>query len=364
VVKETQPWQKKAKSLARLRLFSGILEVIVLLGLLFAFWWFWPPISVILPSNLVAAAAVYFLIIGVSLAVVDFPLAYYREFVLPRRYGLLSQSFGEWLTDSLRMGLPSFLLLTGMVSLIYFFILESPQWWWLFSWALIIFLSLLINLALPGVILPRFYKLEELKDEGLNERLFLLLKRAGREVKNIYVINLSERGNAANAALVGIGSGKKIVLGDNLLGSFTPEEVEVILAHELGHDKHADSYRLFAFQTLFFLIILYLTNMLWEFLGLASLADPAGLPLLLLLVSLIMLILLPFFSFYSRTLEERADRYALELTQNPDSFISMMTKITRQNLVSPTPSPLELFFSDHPSYSRRVALATAYKEAS
>jgi len=70
---------EKAKSLARLRLFSGILEVIVLLGLLFAFWWFWPPISVILPSNLVAAAAVYFLIIGVSLAVVDFPLAYYRE---------------------------------------------------------------------------------------------------------------------------------------------------------------------------------------------------------------------------------------------------------------------------------------------
>lgn len=353
--------QKRARSLARARLLSGALEFVVLLGLLLVFWYFSPRLTALLPTNLVAAAVAYFFVLAFSLAILDFPLAYYREFVLPHRFGLSEQKFGDWLADSLKMGLPSLLLLGGLVGVAYFFILESSGWW-LFMWLSLLLLSLLLNLALPGLILPRLYKLEPLGDGDLKDRLLLLPKKAAREVKDIYVIKLSEKGTASNAALVGIGRTKKIVLGDNLLRSYSPEEIEVILAHELGHDANSDSYRLLIFQALFFLAVFYLTSLLWGAFGPVSLDSPESLPGLLILVSVIVVALTPLFNFYSRRLEERADRYALELTDNPDAFIGMMARLTDQNLLPASPSSLvETVFSDHPSYSSRVAVAEKYR---
>lgn len=353
--------QKRARSLVRARLLSGALEFVVLLGLLLVFWYFSPRLTALLPTNLVAAAVAYFFVLVFSLAILDFPLACYREFVLPHRFGLSEQKFVDWLSDSLKMGLPSLLLLGGLVGVAYFFILESSVWW-LFTWLSLLLLSLLLNLALPGLILPRLYKLEPLGDGDLKDRLLLLLKKAAREVKDIYVIKLSEKGTASNAALVGIGRTKKIVLGDNLLRSYSPEEIEVILAHELGHDANADSYRLLIFQALFFLAVLYLTSLLWGAFGPVSLDSPESLPGLLILVSVIIVVLTPLFNFYSRRLEERADRYALELTDNPDAFIGMMARLTDQNLLPAGPSSLvETVFSDHPSYSSRVAVAEKYR---
>jgi STE24 endopeptidase len=165
--------------------------------------------------------------------------------------------------------------------------------------------------------------------------------------------------------LVGLGRTRSIVLTDTLLQKYTPDEIEVVLAHELGHHLHKDIPKLIALQAAMILLGLYLSNLVLRAslvpFGLNSIADVAAFPLLFLSLAVFSLLVMPVTNYYSRHVEAAADIAAIELTANPQAFISAMTRLTNQNLSVSNPSRWEeLLFYDHPPYTKRVSLAKDY----
>ncbi|MFH1088133.1 MAG: M48 family metalloprotease, partial [Chloroflexota bacterium] len=198
-------------------------------------------------------------------------------------------------------------------------------------------------------------------------RLTALAHKAGARVTDILVMELSRKGNIANALLAGMGRRRRIILSDTLLSQYTPEEVEVILAHELGHQLRHDIGRLLALRGAVVVSVLYITSLSLEgsvsALGLKGAADVAGLPLLILYLGILGFLSLPAGNAYSRRREAAADRFALKLTANPAAFVSAMTKLCEQNLSEARPAPwAEFLFHTHPSYHKRIELAAEYEQ--
>jgi STE24 endopeptidase len=207
--------------------------------------------------------------------------------------------------------------------------------------------------------------MEPLTDTDLRLRLERLARQARVKVRGIYTIELSRKGTTANAALMGLGNTKRIVLGDTLLQRYSPPEIEVILAHELGHHLRNDIIRLFVIQSAIWLVGFYVADLALKAgvtpLGFNGISDVAALPLLMLIFSVIGLLVVPLTNAYSRHLETVADEYALRLTDDPQSFVDTMTKLVDQNLSEAQPSRwVELLIYDHPCYYKRVEHARRY----
>ncbi len=307
-----------------------------------------------------AFAAVFFL----SLQILDLPLSYYTGLVLPHRYDMSNQTLGGWIKDELLglalsavIGLP---ILEGVYWLLR---ATGPAWWLWASAGYLVFVVLLSNLA-PVLIMPLFNKYVPLGDEyaDLVARLKALAARAGTRVSGVYRFDMSRRTKAANAALTGIGNTRRIILGDTLLGEFTPDEVETVIAHELGHHVHRDIPVGILVSGLVTLVGLYLAGIVLsrgaEAFGFAGPADIAALPLFVLSLGLFGLVTLPVNNGYSRWREVRADHYALEATHRPRDFANAMTRLANQNLAEADPEPwvVWLLYS-HPPIRDRLALA-------
>jgi STE24 endopeptidase len=313
----------------------------------------------------VPAAVIYFIILIAAYGVLSAPLSYYRGFVLPRRYGLSNQSLTGWLSELLKAGILALALGAGIVAASYWFITIVPQVWWLLAWGFVVLVSLILSILAPVVIVPIFFKMEPLADTELKERLEKLTKQAGVEVGGIYNIEFSSKVTTANAAMMGVGRTKRIVLSDTLLSQYSAPEIEVIMAHELGHNRHRDILRVFVFQSVILLIGFYATGLILEAcigpLGFSGIDDIAVLPLLVLVFAVLSLLIMPISNTLIRRFEKAADDFALHLTGNPQVFITMMTKLTDQNLAEAEPSRwVELLLYDHPSYRSRVEHAKNY----
>lgn len=313
----------------------------------------------------VPAATIYFAILMVAYGVLSAPLSYHRGFVLPKRYGLSTQKLTGWLGDAVKAGALGGAMGAGVVAAVYWFMTSVPQIWWLLAWGFVVLVSLILTILAPIVIVPIFFKMKPLADTELRQRLEQLGQRAGTKVGGIYTVELSSKGTTANAALMGVSKTKRIVLSDTLLQQYSPSEIEVIMAHELGHHRHSDISRLFVVQSTILLIGLYVTDLMLKAtvvpLGFSSISDVAALPLLILIFAGVSLLMIPLTNSYSRHLEAAADDYALRLTDDPESFITAMTKLTDQNLAEAQPSRwVELLLYDHPSYNRRVEYAGYY----
>ncbi|MBA7711139.1 Protease HtpX [subsurface metagenome] len=207
--------------------------------------------------------------------------------------------------------------------------------------------------------------MKPLGDADLRLRLEQLVQRAQTKVHGVYVIELSSKGTTANAALMGLGNTKRIVVSDTLLEQYSPSEIEIITAHELGHHLHNDTFRLLVIHSAIWLIGFYIADLALKAsvmpLGFSGISDIAALPLLLLILATFSLLVAPMVNTYSRHLETAADEYALRLTDDPKSFITTMTKLTDQNLSEAQPSRwVELLMHDHPSYTKRVEHARYY----
>jgi len=359
--------QEEAKKYARARrwLAFGDLALAGILLLLLVFsglsqrltGWFTLPV--------VPGASLYLVMLMVAYAVISAPLSYYRGFVLPRRYGLSIQKLTGWLGDKAKAGVLGLALGAGIVAVVYWFITSFPVMWWLLSWGVVVLLSLILTNLAPIIIVPLFFKMEPLSDTDLRLRLEQLTQRAQVGVRGIYTIELSSKGTTANAALMGLGNTKRIVLSDTLLQRYSLPEVEVIVAHELGHQLHRDILRLLVIHSAIWLIGFYLAGLALKAsvvpLGFNGISDIAALPLLMLIFSIISLLIVPLTNTYSRHLEAAADDYALRLTNHPKSFINTMTKLADQNLSEAQPSRwVELLLYDHPSYTKRVEHARYY----
>jgi STE24 endopeptidase len=240
-----------------------------------------------------------------------------------------------------------------------------PDIWWFLAGIFLWLLSLLLTRLTPTLLLPIFFKLQPLDDMELRKRLMNLARRAHAQIVGVFTMDLSNKGTTANAMLAGLGKTRSIILTDTLLQKYTPDEIEVILAHELGHHIHKDIPKLIAVQAAMILLGLYLSNLVLRAslipFGFQSIADVAALPLLFISLAVFGMIITPIINAYSRYVEAAADEAAIELTANRQAFITAMTRLTNQNLSVANPSRWEeLLFYDHPPYTKRVNLANRH----
>ena len=308
------------------------------------------------------SAALYLLILVLGYGIIVAPLGYYQDFVLPHRYGLSSQNVIGWLKDKAKSLLLGLLLGLCLVTVIYWLMECLPSLWWLAVGLIMFLLTLFLTWLAPTLLISLFFKLEPLKEGELKERLANLARRAKVDVKDVFSMNLSSKATTANAMLSGWGKSRRVIISDTLLQSYSFDEIEVTLAHELGHHIHRDIPKLMLIRTVAFLLAFYLTSLaltagvvLFSFQGIS---DVAGFPWLVLVLAVFMLILQPLLNWYNRRIELAADEAALKLSNNPQAFIGLMTKLTDQNLIEAEPGKwTKILFYDHPSYGGRVKLA-------
>jgi len=290
----------------------------------------------------------------------------YYGFRLEHRYNLSNQKPRAWLWDETKGFLVGFVLAAIAVDLLYLIIRDFPQQWWLIAWAVFLILFVLLAQLAPVILFPVFYKFEPLADEELKSRLVRLSERAGTRVRGVYKWNLSEKSKKANAALTGLGSTRRIILADTLLDNYSADEIEAVLAHELGHHVHRHIAKSIALQAVTTFIGFWAANWALHYsvdrLHLfVTLSDFANLPLLGLVITLLSFLLMPAMNAFSRHNERQADRYAFRSIASIDPFISSMNKLAEQNLAERTPSKLvEWLFHSHPAISRRVEAAKAW----
>lgn len=290
----------------------------------------------------------------------------YYGFRLERKYQLSAQKVRSWLGDEAKGFLVGLVLAGIVVELLYFMIRESPQHWWLITWALSMGLFIVLAQLAPVVLLPIFYKFEPLENEDLRRRLVQLSEHAGTRVRGIYRWKLSEKSKKANAALTGLGSTRRIILADTLLDNYAPEEIEAVLAHELGHHVHKHILKSILVQAGITLLGFWIANFVLHYAVdhhmFEELSDFANLPLLAITATVVSLLLMPALNAYSRYNERQADRYAFESIASVEPFISSMNKLAQQNLAERSPAKwIEVLFHSHPAISRRVAAAEAWR---
>jgi len=252
---------------------------------------------------------------------------------------------------------------------VYAFLRVFPDTWWLWTaGAVLLFQVILANLA-PVLIAPIFNKYIPLGEEhaDLAERLIRLAERANTKVKGVFKFDMSRRTKAANAALTGIGNTRRIVLGDTLINEFTPDEIETVLAHELGHHVHKDIPLLIGFGTVITLVGLYLASLVmnWAvvYFGFTSVADPAAMPMFELILGAYGLILMPLENAVSRWRERMADEYALQTTGKKEAFRSAFTRLANQNLGEVEPERwVVIMFYSHPPLGERIAMAQSLED--
>lgn len=311
------------------------------------------------------ANGIYTLLFCLAIYVFQFPLNFFSDFAWEHRFGLSRQKFSAWLNDELKKDILGLALVLVMVEVVYFLLGRFPGRWWVFAAVFWLFLSLFLARIMPNVIIPLFYKYVPVGNEALRQQIFELFKKCGVGLKDVYAINLSEKTKKANAFVCGLGKSRRVVLSDNLVSDFSSEEIETVVAHELGHYKHRDIVKLTIVNsimiiTAFFLMDFFLGSVLQQF-GLVK-SDIAGLPIFVLGMVVFGFVTTPLLNGYSRLLETQADEFSLKITDRPDQFITMMNKLGATNLAEFNPSRFdEIIFYDHPPIAKRLEMARNFK---
>lgn len=310
-----------------------------------------------------AQVALVAVALGFAHSALGVPVTLARGYWLPRRFGLLHQAFRAWLADRLKALLIGGALSLAAIEIAYGLIALTP-YWWLVAAGIFFVVQIALTAVVPIWIVPLFYRLSPLADGELRERLLTLARRAGVDAVGVFVADQSRKSRTANAAVVGIGRTRRIIVFDTLLHSFTPEEIESVLAHELGHHVHGDVRRGLLVQGVLLLVTTRLAALALDagvpLLGLAGPADPAGLPWLALVLLGLGLIQLPLGNGFSRRIERQADDFALAMTDNCPAFVGAMERLAQLNLAERRPNRLkELVFYSHPALARRIERAKA-----
>src|SRR5256712_1469186 len=257
------------------------------------------------------------LLLGAGHGALGLPVTLLRSYWLPRRFGLLHQALGGWLADRLKAMLIGGALGLAAVELVYA-LLELTPLWWLVATAVFFAARIALTAVLPVWIVPLFYRLVPLADDGLRERLLALARRAGVDAIGVFVADQSRKSRTANAAVVGLGRTRRIILFDTLLAEFPPEEIESALAHQLGHHVHGDVRRGLLVNGAVSLVTFWLAARALDagvpLFGLDGRADPAGLPWLAPGLAALALVPLPPATGFSRWIERQADDFALATT--------------------------------------------------
>ncbi|MFH1870351.1 MAG: M48 family metallopeptidase [Pseudomonadota bacterium] len=293
--------------------------------------------------------------------VIGLPASLYRTFRIEARFGFNKLTWPLWFAD-LAKGAVLTVLIGGPLLLSVLWLMDvMGKYWWLYVWLVWLVTNLLVLFLYPTVIAPLFNKFTPLADASLKARIEALLARCGFASSGLFVMDGSKRSAHGNAYFTGFGRAKRIVFFDTLLDKLSAEEIEAVLAHELGHFKHRHVIKRIALSTVLSLAFLWLLGQLidqpWFFAGLG--VGDGGTAIGLLLFSMVLPVFLfplaPLTSGLSRKHEYEADAYAAQQTAAGD-LISALVKLYRDNAATLTPDPLHSLFHDsHPPASQRIA---------
>jgi STE24 endopeptidase len=321
-----------------------------------------------LTTNEWLVVAGFVMIFGGIYFLIDLPLGYYSGFILPHRYDLSTQSLKGWIGDQIKGVLVGGVLGLVVIEIVYFVLRISPDLWWLWAGLILLFFNVILANLAPVLLMPLFFKFVPLEEEhaDLVQRLINLTEKAGTRVRGVYKFDMSRRTKAANAAIAGLGNTRRIILGDTLINEFTSDEIETVLAHELGHQVHRDIPIGILVESVITLGGLYLASLVLEWgvvvFGFESVSDIAAMPLLALVIGVYGLVTMPLGNAYSRQRELRADEYALNATGKGAAYASALTRLANQNLADADPEPwIEILLYSHPALNKRIAMAENFQ---
>ncbi len=310
------------------------------------------------------------ILLGLGWQLLTLPIEFYSDYILPHRYKQSTQSLSGWVTDLFKSAGIAIALILPLLLGLYWLMHTFQSSWWLWAGGLFSLVTVVLATLAPVLLMPIFFHVQPIGEDHqeLIQRLTNLAQKAGADVQGVFSIDLSSRTRAANAALTGLGRTRRILLGDTLLEQFSADEIETVLAHELGHHVHKDIPLQILVQTGIniggFYLAFRLLQSTYSQMNLSHPADPAGLPLLVALFGLIGLILTPGTNAFSRWRENLADAYALQATRKPLAFASAMTRLANQNLAELDPAAwvVWLLYS-HPPLRERIRRAQRFHQA-
>lgn len=359
-----------AKKYNNIKLAIGISEGIISFILILLFVWLGYSLKLEnyltnLIQNSYLLFIAFILVVGFIGSVLSFPISYYTGFYLEHKYNLSNQTFFKWILEGLKGLLVSLVIGIPILLIFYFSLNYFGNIWWLPFAIIMFFISVVLSQIFPILIFPIFYKITPIENEELKERITGLARDANLKVENVYKFNMSKNTKKANAAFTGLGKTKRIILGDTLLENYSTEEIETVIAHELGHYKKKHIIKniligtVSSFLTLFLIALLYKNSLSWF--GFTNITQVSALPLLALWSMLIGIIQTPLGNILSRKFEYQADEYAIFETKNPFAFKKTLEKLTEQNLGDKEPHPfVEWFFYSHPSIKNRINAVDSY----
>jgi STE24 endopeptidase len=297
-------------------------------------------------------------------SVIDLPFEYYRQFVVEQRFGFNRMSKGIFFLDRLKgvllgaaFGLPLLFVVLWLMN-------QAGNLWWLWTWVVWVAFQMLVLVLYPSFIAPLFNKFEPLKDEALKNRIEALMQRCGFAAKGLFVMDGSRRSAHGNAYFTGFGAAKRIVFFDTLLARLSGNEIEAVLAHELGHFKRRHVIKrmvvMFAISLAMLALLGWLTQCVWFYEGLgvrpSLIGGNSGLALVLFFLALpvFLFFVTPLGSLSSRKHEFEADAFAATQTDAQD-LVNALVKLYEDNASTLTPDPLyTAFYYSHPPASQRI----------
>lgn len=309
----------------------------------------------------------YFIVLSVILYCAGFPFDFYEGFILEHRFKLSNQTLSMYLKDNLKKAI--IYLIIGLIAIegLYLFLEKFTQVWWIFAAIGWFCLTVILAKITPSVVIPLFYKYLPLEDEALKAKIKELFIKTQTPLKDVSMINFSSKTKKLNAAVVGFGKSRRVILADTLLCELSHDEIISIVAHELGHYKNKDTVKIIMLSAVVTTVLFSLSDIVlrksFSFFGYEAIFDIAGFPLFALSMLVLGFLALPLQNGFVRSLEEKADSYSICLTKTPDIFISMMKKLSAKNLADMNPSKfVEIMLYDHPPVGRRIRLAQDLKE--
>ena len=314
-----------------------------------------------LSQSFLVNGIIFLLVLVSAQSLIAIPFSLYQHFTIENRYGFNTMTFSLWLTDLLKSFVLSLVLGCIVILAALSIVQASPVWWWFWVWLFFLCFGFFMMFISPYVIEPLFFKVEPVKEGGLEEKIRRLMEQAGLKVSRVFQMDASRRSRHSNAYFTGIGKVKRIVLFDTLIDQMTHDEILAVLAHEIGHWKKRHVLKrlilsqIAAFCGLYLAYVLVQSDALPGLLGYAELSLYARFLIVGLLGSLVMFPLTPLFSALSRRDEREADSYAAELTGHPENMASALVKLSRENLSNLHPHPwYAAFYYSHPPVVDRI----------
>jgi len=302
-------------------------------------------------------------------AVVSLPLSYIQTFKIEQAFGFNRMTLGLWLTDMLKASLLGAVLGLPLLWLVLYLMQSGGAWWWMIAWGVLVVYQLFVMWLAPSVIMPLFNKFLPLEDAALKTRVMALMQRTGFQANGFFVMDGSRRSAHSNAFFTGLGKQKRVVFFDTLLKQLNADEMEAVLAHELGHAKLKHIPKSLFNSFLFTLVGLaglgWLSSQSWFYEGLgiqphlASPNDAIALLLFMMFVPLVTFVTTPWHSARSRQHEFEADAFACQYANGADLRQALL-KLYQDNASTLTPDPLYVaFYHSHPPAAQRLARLTA-----